>query len=250
MTVHPEAAVGFRRATDAYERGRPGYPAEVVRWLCDHVGVMEGRRIVDLAAGTGKLTRALIPTGAAIVAVEPVQAMLRVLRAATDPPVHAVVATAQALPLATGSVDGIGVAQAFHWFATDAALAEMIRVLRPGAVIGLVWNVRRLDDPLQAAISTIIDPYRGDTPAYASGRWRHAIERSPLVRCSDGHAVAHDVQVDVDSLVDRVVSTSYIAALPADGRATVARRVRDLQATFGPAPVLRYRCEAHLLTPC
>lgn len=249
MTVHPDAAVGFARATAAYERGRPGYPPEMVAWLRDGVGSTAGRRILDLAAGTGKLTRMLVDTGAALVAADPVHAMLRALDAATGGVVPAVVATAQALPLADGAVDGILVAQAFHWFATDDALAEMTRVLAPDGTIALVWNARPLDDPLQAAISGIVDPHRGDTPAHASGRWRDAIDRSTHVRLTDTRTIPHTVRCDIDSLVDRVLSTSFIAALDEAGRAGVERDVRALEQRFGATPVLRYRCEGHLLTP-
>lgn len=249
MAVHPEAAVGFTRATAAYERGRPGYPAAMVDWLCEHVGVRAGRRILDLAAGTGKLTRALLPAGAGLLAVDPLPAMLRHLRTATGGAVPTAAATAQALPLADGSVDGIVVAQAFHWFDDDAALAEMVRVLVPGGAVGLVWNVRRLDDPLQAALSAIIDPHRGDTPSHASGRWRRIVRASPVVDVTATHTVAHEVPCDVDGLVDRIVSISYVAALPSDRRAEVEHQVRAAGVTFGPTPVLRYDCEAFLLTP-
>lgn len=250
MTVHPEAARGFgRAASSAYERGRPGYPDATVAWLCRRLGVHAGRRVVDLAAGTGKLTRALVPTGAAVIAVDAVPEMLATLRATTDGRVPAVVATAQALPLADGCVDAIVVAQGFHWFATDAALAEMIRVLHEGGAIALVWNRRRTDDPLQAEISAIVDPYRGDTPAHASGRWRTVVDDSVLVHIGDSHVLDHEVPTDIDGLVDRVVSISYMAALPDGERADVERRVRALGDAVGPTPVLRYRCEAHLLTP-
>lgn len=249
MTVHHEAAVGFGRAADVYERGRPGYPAEMVDWLCDRLGIGAGRRVLDLAAGTGKLTRALVPTGAALVASDPLYAMLRRLRDATAGTVPAVVATAQTLPLADGTVDGIVVAQAFHWFDDDAALAEMTRVLAPGGAIGLVWNVRVPDDPLQADISAVIEPHRGDTPSHTTGRWRQVVDRSALVDLTASHTVTHAVPTDLDGLVDRILSISFVAALPDAERAAVERRVRMAGTAAGPRPVLRYRCEGYLLTP-
>lgn len=249
MVVHREAAVGFTRATDAYERGRPGYPPAMVAWLCDRVGVHPGRRILDLAAGTGKLTRLLAPAGATLIAADPLHAMLRRLRSATAGDVPAVAATAQALPLADDAVDGIVVAQAFHWFATDDALGEMVRVLAPGGAIALVWNTRPPEDPLQAALSEILDPHRGDTPAHGSGRWREALDHSVHVGLAGTCTVAHGVPCDVDRLVDRVLSTSFIAALDDTGRARVERDVRALEQRFGATPDLRYRCEGYLLTP-
>jgi ubiquinone/menaquinone biosynthesis C-methylase UbiE len=249
MTVHPDAMVGFSRAAAAYERSRPGYPEEMVAWLRRGLGISAGRVVVDLAAGTGKLTRALVPTGATLVAVDPVPDMLTVLRAATGGTVAAVVATAEALPLADRSVHAIVVAQAFHWFATEVALAEMCRVLRTAGTIALVWNTRRPSDPLQTAISALVERYRVDTPSHASGSWRRVVDRSPTVVVRDTHAVGHGVPTDIHGLVDRVLSISFIAVLSDDERRTVERRVRALEADVGPAPVLRYDCHGYLLRP-
>lgn len=216
--------------------------------MVERLGIDRDSIVVDLAAGTGKLTRALLATGSTIIAVEPVAAMLAALRAATGAGVHAVAATAQALPLATGRVDAITVAQAFHWFATPAALAEMTRVLRPGGHIALVWNRRLLDDPLQAALSAIIDPHRGDTPSLHGDRWRAVVDASELVTPAGDLAVDNAQTLDIDSLVERVTSTSFVAALPEEVRRGVEADVRDLEDGFGPRPVLRYRCEAYLLS--
>jgi len=111
--------------------------------------------VVDLAAGTGKLTRPLLATGAEVVAVEPVAEMRAVLPAGA----RAVDGTAEEMPLNTGSVDAVAVAQAFHWFDGDAALAEIHRVLRPDCSLALVWNRRQMDDPVNQAIEELIAPY-------------------------------------------------------------------------------------------
>jgi SAM-dependent methyltransferase len=248
MTVHHQAATGFARATAAYQRARPGYPAPTVRWLTRQLGLRPGTSVLDLAAGTGKLTRALPATGATVIAVEPVGPMVAELVASVSD-VLPVAATAQALPFADDAVDAITVAQAFHWFATDVALAEMVRVLRPDGAIGLVWNHRALDDPLQHAVEQIVAPYRGDTPSYATGRWRAVVDASPLVDVAATHTVPHDVPTDADGLVDRVLSTSYIAALPAAARADVAARVSEIAGQAGPTPVLRHTCASYLLIP-
>jgi ubiquinone/menaquinone biosynthesis C-methylase UbiE len=125
--VHAAAARGFARSADAYERARPDYPAEAIAWLAERVGLGPGRTVVDLAAGTGKLTRPLADNGARVIAVEPVAEM----RAALPASVEALDGTAESIPLDDGSVDLVTVAQAFHWFDGDAALAEIARVLRP-----------------------------------------------------------------------------------------------------------------------
>jgi SAM-dependent methyltransferase len=246
MTVHHQAATGFARATAVYQRARPGYPAATVRWLTRQLGLRSGTTVLDLAAGTGKLTRALPATGATVIAVEPVGPMVAELVTSVRD-VLPVAATAQALPFADGAADAITVAQAFHWFATDAALGEMVRVLTPDGAIGLVWNHRTLDDPLQHAVEQIITPHRRDTPSHASGRWRAVVEASPVVEVAATHAVPHDVATDADGLVDRVLSTSYIAALPAAARADVAARVRGLAREAGAELVLRHTCASYLL---
>ena len=139
-SVHPVAREGFADA-DLYERARPGYPPEVVAWLVDHLRLGPSRVAVDLAAGTGKLTRLLVASGARLLAVEPVAGMRTVL-AGVCRGVPVVAAGAERLPLRTGSADAVTVAQAFHWFDADAAFGELHRVLRPGGRVGLVWNVR------------------------------------------------------------------------------------------------------------
>src|SRR5690349_9949875 len=136
-----EAAVGFERGADDYERARPSYPDAAVDLIVDVCGLGPGVTVCDLAAGTGKLTRLLVPSGAEIVAVEPVAAMRdQLLRAV--PGVEVLDGTAETIPLGDGSVDAVTVAQAFHWFDTDRALPELRRVLRPGGHLVLIWNVR------------------------------------------------------------------------------------------------------------
>ena len=124
--IHPTAAAGFSLGAAAYERGRPGYPAEAIGWLAEQLGLRAGRTVLDLAAGTGKLTRALVETGAEVVAVEPVDEMRAQLEAAV-PAARALAGTAEEIPLADGAVDAVTVAQAFHWFDRDAAFTEIHR---------------------------------------------------------------------------------------------------------------------------
>src|SRR5207253_1626634 len=113
--THPTAAAGFARAADAYERGRPAYPADAVAHLAARFRLGEGVTVLDLAAGTGKLTRMLTMTGATVIAVEPVVGMRRVLEKAV-PGARVLDGTAESIPVEDGAVDAITVAQAFHWF--------------------------------------------------------------------------------------------------------------------------------------
>lgn len=135
--VHRAAATGFADGADIYAASRPAYPAAALDWLRDRLAIEPNSRVVEVGAGTGLFTRLLLDTGAAVVATDPVPEMLAHL-ASTLPGVDTTVATAEALPIADGSIDAVICATAFHWFATPQALAEFRRVLKPGgfAVIG------------------------------------------------------------------------------------------------------------------
>lgn len=136
-----ERATSFGGAAGSYEAGRPEYPFDAVAWMLEGLPV-GARRIADVGAGTGKLTRTLLAApGAEVVAVDPDPAMLEALRAAT-PGVPALVGTAEELPLPDASIDAVVLGQAWHWVEPVAASAEIGRVVRPGGVLGLVWNVR------------------------------------------------------------------------------------------------------------
>ena len=140
------AAQGFETGASAYERGRPDYPDEVAGWLTDTLRLGPGKTVLDLGAGTGKFTRYLTATGAAVIAVEPVDGMRAKLVAAM-PQVQALAGMAETIPLPDATVDAVVCAQAFHWFASKAALAEMSRVLKPGGRFGLIWNMRDEGNP-------------------------------------------------------------------------------------------------------
>jgi SAM-dependent methyltransferase len=141
----------FADVADAYERGRPEYPVEAVRWLAGDAAA----DVVDLGAGTGKLTRALVGLGHRVTAVEPLEEMRARLEGAV-PDAHALAGSAEAIPLPDASADVVTSAQAFHWFDHSQALLEIARVLRPGGRLALVWNSRDDRDPCMARLSAII----------------------------------------------------------------------------------------------
>jgi len=223
------AATGFDAAADVYERGRPDYPDEAVEALCRECGLGAGSRLLDLAAGTGKLTRQLVPLGIDIVAVEPLPGMRRAF-AQRLPHVPVVDGTAEAIPLPDASIDAIVVAQAFHWFDGNLALGEIHRVLREGGALGLIWNVRDESVPWVAQLSALFEPYRSRTPSHRTGAWRDAFERSDLFAPLREWSFPHAQRVTADGLVDRVLSISFVAALPMEERDAVASRVRALAA--------------------
>jgi SAM-dependent methyltransferase len=225
--VHPAAAVGFQRAAEAYRRGRPDYPPEAIGVIVEAAELGPGRRVLDLAAGTGALTRPLVASGALVVAVEPVEAM-RSMLARTAPDAHPCAALAEALPFADGSIDAVTVAQAFHWFDAERARDEIHRVLSDRGVLALLWNVRDDRDQLQAALTSLMEPYRLATPSHRGERWRAAFDGDSGFEPLGGSTFRMRQWLDADGLVDRVCSVSFMAALDEDERAEVERRVRSL----------------------
>jgi SAM-dependent methyltransferase len=228
-SVHESAARGFARAADEYERGRPTYPPAAIAFLARVLDLAPDRSVLDLAAGTGKLTRALAPTGARLVAVEPVAAMRDKLAEAL-PEARVLAGTAERIPLADGSVDAVAVAQAFHWFDGDAALVEIHRVLRPGGRLGLVWNARDEAVPWVARLTEIMEPHRGDTPGYRTGSWPPAFERTTLFTRLEHTHFRLENELTPDGVAARVASVSFVAALPDAAREDVLGRVRELLA--------------------
>ena len=238
-SVHRAAATGFAAASEAYQRGRPDYPAALADWLRDDLGLAPGRVALDLGAGTGKFTPLLRATGARLVAVEPVEAM-RAQLAAAHPDVEALAGDAERLPVADASVDAIVCAQSFHWFAKPAALAEMRRALKPGGALGLVWNVRDNRVAWVAALTTILDRHQDDAPRHESGQWRAVFPAPGFTPLSERRFAFEHVGPPERVIVDRVLSTSFIAALPAADQARVADEVRALIAA---TPALAGRAE-------
>lgn len=234
MEVRSEAMVGFGRTADAYERGRPGYPAEAVALLAEALDLRPGATVVDVGAGTGKLTRALLPTGAHLVAVEPVAQMRRRFAEAL-PGIEVRDGTAGHLPIGDAEVDAVVCGQAFHWFAEPEVLAEFARVLRPGGHLGLIWNVRDLSVPWVARLTAIIDTRAGDTPRHESGAWRLAFDDQPWFGELDSASVDHVHVLPLPAMLERYASTSFVAALPDDERADLLGQVAAVLAQVAGA---------------
>jgi SAM-dependent methyltransferase len=230
--LHEAAKAGFSAGAGAYVAGRPDYPEEIAGWLKDALRLGPGQTAVDLGAGTGKFTPRLLATGARVIAVEPIAEMrARIAQAAPGAEIRA--GAAQALPLADGEADAIVCAQAFHWVATPAVVAEMRRALKIGGRLGLVWNERDESAPWVAALAAILAPYEGDTPRYSSGRWRKVFPApgfGPLAEQSFAHAHVGPAERVV---VDRLLSTSFVAALDAESRAGIADKARAVLAAHG-----------------
>ena len=235
--THP-AVRGFERAADAYERGRPDYPVAAVRHLGRVLGIRPSRTVVDLGSGTGKFTRALAPLGAARVAVEPTAGMRSVFER-TVPAVPVLDGTAEAIPLPDAFADAVVSAQAFHWFRVRPTLTEIRRILRPGGGVGLVWNTRADSVRWSRRLSEILEHYGHSARPWrerTAGSYWKTVLRPGFARKGSGftplryRAFRHFQDGTPAMFVDRALSVSMIAILPAAERREVAREVREMLA--------------------
>lgn len=239
LDVHQKAAVGFDREAAAYDRGRPGYPKEVFDFLENHFGWTPAAKIVDLAAGTGKFTRGLIDRGLQVTAVEPVLGM-RERFSENFPGVPALEGTAERLPFAGESIDGVTVAQAFHWFDGARALPELHRVLKPGSPLVMVWNRRDSNEGWLKDLAALLETPRDTTPSYASGKWKTAFETTALFEPLQKRDFGHVVRNDRASFIDRVRSISFVGAMsPADQK----RFLDQIKNLLDTAPETKGRAE-------
>jgi len=229
MPVHEKAATGFAKAAAAYDRGRPTYPPDAIRHLVERLDLRPGRRVLDVGAGTGKLTRLLVPSGAHLSAVEPVEAMRNRLRVDL-PNVEVIEGVAEQVPVPDGSVDAVVIAQAFHWFDGPRALAECHRVLRRDGSLALVWNERVERIGWVRELTRIMEPFEDGTPRVRSGRWREAFGGAPFEPLAR-QTFAHVQRGGPEMVCDRIASVSFIAALPERDRERVIEQVRHLLAT-------------------
>lgn len=214
MTSNPafeqrRTSFGTRVDAAGYDAVRPGYPAEAAHWL---VGEPDRPlRVLDLGAGTGKLTRRLVQQGHDVVAVDPSPTMLATLSSAL-PEVDAREGTGEALPLEDVSVDAVTVAQAWHWFDPHRAAAEVARVLRPGGTLGVVWNIRDGRVPWVAELDAIAgEGMAGDSD---TEQWREPLELPEPFRHGERWLFTHDLVLPTDRVVALAASWSVVQTRP------------------------------------
>jgi SAM-dependent methyltransferase len=237
------------RWPEDYERGRPGWPPEVV----DIPGLPSAATVLELGAGTGKLTRLLVSAFGRVVAVEPAEAMGRLL-VSLCPEAEALAGSAEEIPLANASVDAVFAAEAFHRFDGERALAEIARVLRPEGVLVLMWNLPAgPTEPSIAAVEQLLhrrgprraevgyDPLDLNTTRYASGEWRLPFAESPFEELQETR-LPNPQTVDRDGLVAFFASMGWIADLPDADRLPLLDEVRSLL----PAAEHRRPWETHV----
>jgi ubiquinone/menaquinone biosynthesis C-methylase UbiE len=241
VPIDEVAARGFQAGAAAYELARPGYPDEALAVLRDEVGIGPGTRVLDLAAGTGKLTRRLVELQADVTAVEPVDGMRAQLETVV-PEVEALEGTSEQIPLPDASVAVVTVAQAFHWFDAQPALAEIARVLRPGGHLAILWNERDERTPWVAEMSRIIRWHERTVSRYQHVDWAEVVATADRFTPLQQRTIGWEQPLTRDLLADRVRSISYIATMPTAERerlvAEVVYLVRRMEEPF-PLP---YTC--------
>ncbi len=218
----PDWAHSFGGVAEAYERGRPTYPVEAVRWLLGE----QALTVLELGAGTGKLTRVIAQLGHDVHATDPDSEMLKILEREL-PGVRAAEASAEDIPLGDASVDAVIAAQAFHWFDLDRALPEISRVLRPGGHLCLVWNYRNEKIPWVRRLGGLIGTQeQQEDPA-------QALIFSELFGFVEDKEFAHWQVIHRKSIQDLVLSRSNVAVLDEQGRAAKLAEVLAFYDEYG-----------------
>jgi SAM-dependent methyltransferase len=241
--IHPRSRQAFSQVHEDYEHGRPVYAEAAVEWAIATFSIPRGR-MLDLGAGTGKLTRLIVPRAAQVVAVEPVAAMRGVL-AREVPEAIALDGRAEAIPLDERSVDAVFAGQAFHWFAPAPTLDEVARVLRPGGALVLLWNHWRLGesawvDELAAAIGE-----KRRKVSDAAPEWRPVLAADERFEPVRDTGADHDEVTDAEGVLALVRSHSPVAVLPEDERTALLERIAVLVEGTPPPLLLPYRTEAY-----
>ncbi|HEY2430480.1 MAG TPA: class I SAM-dependent methyltransferase [Acidimicrobiales bacterium] len=230
MEIHPAAAQGFAANADDYERTRPSYPPAAVAHLAATLGLGPDRTVADVAAGTGKLTRLLLGTGARVIAIEPVEEMRDHL-ADTSDGAEVLEGAAEDLPLADGAVDAVTVAQAFHWFDAPVAIGELARVLRAGGGVGIVFNERDNEVPWIKEVNRLLEVHRTTEPHHSSSGWREAFAADGRFTPIEDAAFDNPHELSPEEVIGRFRSLSFVGALDAGEQGALLADIAHLLAS-------------------
>jgi SAM-dependent methyltransferase len=200
-----------------YERARPEWPADAARWLVPE----DARLVVELGAGTGKLTRALAAVGVRVVAVEPDSRMLAVLRAGG---LEGVEGSAEAIPVGDGEADAVVAGSCLHWFDLELALPEIQRVLRPGGRFAFGWNHRDPSGPGMDRLAAVFEEARRGRAHGFDRPWEELVTRSGRFERIEHARFPHVLELPRDALDDHLVSYASLAELPAEEQRTLRER--------------------------
>jgi SAM-dependent methyltransferase len=232
-----------------YDRYRPDYAAGAVAWFVGAAGLGPGDRVVDVAAGTGKLTRGLVDAGLDVVAVEPGPAMRQRL-ASRLPGVRVVAAMAERLPLATATVTAIAIAHGFHLFDVEPALAELGRLVRPGGTLAVFSNVYASHDPVNAAVDAVIDRFlpAGKASSAVFGVWRDALTASGAFEPSGFRSFDHPHAILSDKIAALVATSSDVAALPEVAHRELLGEIEAMSARLPPQVTIAAETQVELFS--
>jgi ubiquinone/menaquinone biosynthesis C-methylase UbiE len=223
----------FGNSAREYELGRPEWPEELIERVASDLDLGAESTVLDLGAGTGKLTRALVARFGRVIAVEPDDAMRGVLEKVV-PAAEALPGRAEAIPLPGNSVDVVFTAEAFHWYASDETVGEIVRVLRPRGGLAIFWNIDfgETEPPMPETVDAVLDEAfaRGGSPGLSkvlSGFWRKPIEAAPFEPLQEVE-IERTVDSDTERWLANMLSVSSIASQSEEERAALATRLREL----------------------
>jgi SAM-dependent methyltransferase len=247
MSLHPLAA-RFADVAGAYERGRPEYPPAVAEAIASELAIPAGAPVLDLAAGTGKLTRALLGVGLDVVAVEP-QGSLREVLAASVGEQRVRAGLAEAIPLPDSSVAAVTVADAFHWFDQELALSEIRRVLLPTGGLAVLTTTPDWSGASWAPeVGTAMAKLRPQHPQFDGASWRDSVRAAP------GWGVPREIRLTAEQpaspgqVLDYLASVSWVAALPESTRSETLARLGAIVEAGETPPQLRFQVLIGLAT--